>query len=566
MSMTTEGLTITLPRAVASRRVLQMRLTLETALAAVLLPIFLALAMVIPSLGINIFNTPDETSDYLFTKTFAEHGRLWYTEEYTSLDEENLLHPRGAMTHDGRIVPYSFLGLPLVYGVIYRVVGDHLQYISFVLAAVSAWALYRSTSLLFGARAWEAWTVALGFSPLIYYLNRPYMNAAPALTLFFVGIWLFARYLRGDQRRDLKLAACAMALVVLFRYEYVLFVTPLALWALYVKHGSLLSRSYRWDCAAYFAALLLLVALPVAALNHYIYGDVFTYGPGLFNEVYFPERGATPDASWLESLGRSLRSVLLPSYPFDPLQVLTNVPRLTAWTMPVFTLTAALGIAMLIRARSVSLWRMAPLSLLVVYVLFYRGSGNTWDASGTEPGLEVAVVRYWLPVYTLLFFLAVYALRAMRDQAVKLVLVGALLLTGPVSVYSLADGSLLTGRDTIKAYEAWVGNVLLPNTEENALIFVGRTDKRIAAYRDVATWWNGAEFYDVEKVAASMVRVVPNGRPLYIYKEPEVDIPALNDVLARYGLEARPVARTGFYRIEPKQPTSASPRGAQDDV
>ena len=117
-------------------------------------------------------------------------------------------------------------------------------YISFVLGLIGAWALYRATNLLFGAKAWEAWVAALGFTPLIYYLNRPFMNATPAITALFVGIWMLARYHRTSQRRDLVLASAALALAVFFRYEYVLFVTPLTLWALSFKHTSVLSRAY----------------------------------------------------------------------------------------------------------------------------------------------------------------------------------------------------------------------------------------------------------------------------------------------------------------------------------
>ena len=164
---------------------------------------YFVIAMVIPSLNLNVFNSPDETSNYFFTRELAENGRLWYSEEYSHLDQENLLHPRGTLTHNGRIVPFNYLGLPVLYAPLYKVAGENLQWISLPIALAVAWAIYRTSNLLFGAKAWQSWTVVLGFTPLLHYLNHPYMNATPALLFVFLGLWAGARYYRYSHRRDL---------------------------------------------------------------------------------------------------------------------------------------------------------------------------------------------------------------------------------------------------------------------------------------------------------------------------------------------------------------------------
>ena len=66
--------------------------------------------------------------------------------------------------------------------------------------------------------------------------------------------------------------------------------------------------------------------MPLALLNQEVYGNWKTYGYSLFNEVYFPERNDAANASALRSNFVALRGVLLPSYPFQPLQVLVNLP------------------------------------------------------------------------------------------------------------------------------------------------------------------------------------------------------------------------------------------------
>ena len=203
-----------------------------------------------------------------------------------------------------------------------------------------------------GAEAWQAWAVALAFTPLIYYLNRPYMNATPLLACLFLGIWAFARYMKSSSRTDLVLASVAAAFVLFFRYEYCLFIGPLMLWALYIKHQTLNSRAYILDVAIFGIAIVVLFAIPIAALNQWIYGDWKTYGPGLFNDVYFPSRTGSEETSIFSSAFKSARSLLLPSYPLDLGQTLRNVPRLTVLLAPAYTAIALIGMLFIVRTQS----------------------------------------------------------------------------------------------------------------------------------------------------------------------------------------------------------------------
>jgi Dolichyl-phosphate-mannose-protein mannosyltransferase len=522
------------------------------ALALIALTVFLALAVVLPANVSNVFNSPDETSNYTFTRTLAEHGRLWYTEDYLPLDQENLLHPRGSLTYRDRIVPFNYLGLPVLYAPLYRVMGDKLIYISLVFALVSAWALYRASNLLFGARAWEVWGALLSFTPLIYYLNRPYMNATPAMVFFFTGIWLFARYYRAKRVLDLTLASIGFALAMFMRYEYVLFLFPLAIWALAMTRSRRFDLVFFRDTAVFCCAVLTFFLVPVAILNRNVYGSWHTYGYSLFNQIYFPDR--TSGSLTGGHLIRTIRGLFLPSYPFDFKQVLINVPRLTLLLAPVFTAVAAIGIGAGVARKSFRPLHALPIILLGVYMLVYRGSGNTWNVKSDIPPFSVAVVRYWLPFYALMFLVAVYGLSAIRDNALKLALVGALALIGTISVYYQNPDSLTTEASAARDLQGWGQNVLVPSTEPDALIYASRSDKRIVPYRSAATWWNGSEFYDAGKVSTSISRVALTGRPIYVYREREVDIPVLNEALAPFGLTTQEVGRTALFKVTPSKP------------
>lgn len=525
--------------------------TIEFGFATLLFAAFVALATVVPSLGISIFNSPDETANYLFTKTFAETGRLSYVKDYLYLDEENLLHPRGVLTHEGRAVPFNYFGLPVIYGFAQRLVGDHLQYVSILLAAVSAWALYRAAALMFGARAWETWVVALGFTPLIYYLNRPYLNVTLAITFVVVGVWLFMRYFRYSLRRDLWLASSALALAMFCRYEYVLFITPMALLGLQLKHGGLWMRAVAVDGAILLGSIAALFILPVAVLDELTYGSWRVYGYSLFNDVYFPERSTAAGLSTIENIGRILRGVLLPTYSLDFVALARNVPRLTIWLMPVFTLVGLLGGLFLVQRKLVSPARLLPIAAVILYVMLYRGGNDTWNAASSIPSFNVSIVRYWLPCYLVLFFLATFAMHTLTEASLKIVLVVGLLLTGPASVYSLGEESLSQLSTIIQRSEVWAETTLVPNTEPNAIVYSGMYDKRIVRYREAAAWWGADAFYDARSVAASMGRVATTGRPIYIVKEDWVNLQELNLALAPYNLRLAAVEKTILYKVVP---------------
>jgi hypothetical protein len=357
--------------------------------------------------------------------------------------------------------------------------------------------------------------------------------------------------LRRSNVVDLIVASAAAAFAAFFRYEYLLFVCPLALWALYFKHRSLRPRTFLRDVAIFGGVMLLLFALPVMALNQWVYGNWSTYGYALFNEVYFPERNGAEGTSVFEAGFTKLRSILLPSYPFSATEVAGNVPRLTLWFMPVLTVVGAIGVFKYLGDKRFSWLMLLPFVALSLYMLLYRGSGETWNAAGTEAALNTAVIRYWLLFYCVLAFAAVYGLHRITEAPVKLAIVLGLLLSGPVYVYTLAEGSLQYEREVMQASKSWSERVLVANTEGDAVIFASRNDKRLVPYRDTATWWNGEEFYNSEKLAASMSRLVASGRPVYLYREREVDLPELREALKTHGYAATEVEDTGLYRIAP---------------
>ena len=61
------------------------------------------------------FSSPDETSNYIFTKLYAQTNNLSIYEKY-NLYAKDIIHPRSVRSDFGVLKPVSFLGIILIYG------------------------------------------------------------------------------------------------------------------------------------------------------------------------------------------------------------------------------------------------------------------------------------------------------------------------------------------------------------------------------------------------------------------------------------------------------------------
>ncbi|MEK7618755.1 MAG: hypothetical protein AAB416_00765 [Patescibacteria group bacterium] len=67
-------------------------------------------------------NSPDETANYFFTKLFSEKGELTYRDD-ALLVSKNYVHPRSMTVVVDVVAPVSFVGMPVLYGLLARVTG-----------------------------------------------------------------------------------------------------------------------------------------------------------------------------------------------------------------------------------------------------------------------------------------------------------------------------------------------------------------------------------------------------------------------------------------------------------
>ncbi len=176
------------------------------------LMILVCLAFVLGALILRkegaVFVSPDETAAHFFATTYAHTGRL-FAEERLNVFLNDALHPRSVLSLNGRLVPASFFGLPMIAGTVAVLFGDgSVPFTPIVLSvlAVLAWAAV--CRRVFSPRIGWLSGIMLALHPAwLYYTARSLMpNVILVALLIFAAFFLVVRpcasfmYSSGKQR------------------------------------------------------------------------------------------------------------------------------------------------------------------------------------------------------------------------------------------------------------------------------------------------------------------------------------------------------------------------------
>ena len=524
-----------------------------TAGFAAIATLLIVLAFVFLSLDVpsQMFRSPDENASFIFTRTLANTGEFSYAADFLEGDEENLLHPRGALTKDDRAVPFNFLGLPILYAPAYKVLGDNLRYIAIPLTALVVVSMASAGSLLAKERPWVAWLGVLGMTPFMATYTRPFFNVLPALAFMSTGAYFLIKYYQsGGGWKHLLFASVAFGLAAWMRYELVIFQSLIVVIVTLQCRRAL--RPAIVDMALYGMVTTVVFLGPLMVVNTVIYGSPLEYGYSLFNEVYFPERVSS--GSPIDSV----RAVLLPAYPLDLVLAVKAFAHHVFGVAPLAVIGAGLGVWVVLRENRPSLPFIFAYGLLGLYVYLYRGAGYSWAADLSVPTLEASVVRYSVPLYLGLYLLAVHGIgKGLGNGLGNGLPFACLVMMAVISLTGLArdlDGNPLFIRDRLNEGTESV-ETLIAATESDSIIYTDIYDKVLSTQRNVATWWGGSLSYTEghfkpAEVAASMNRVSANRKVYLIVSEEGKVLPPLTKELAGFNLTLRPSGISRLYALD----------------
>lgn len=454
----------------------------------------------------SIFNSPDETANYFFAKTIADKTELKVYEPFESLSKGRV-HPRSAAVSGDFLVPESFHGLPVLYGLIAKLFS--LKVVKFLTPFFAVLALLAWRKILadfFGTLAGTIGAAVLAIAPAFwYYADRSMFHNIPFVSflIFFIFFLLSRPIFKFFEEKkkiisgfrhflvfaaDIFLAGVFLGLAWWTRTAEIAWTGILALSLIIIFR-----KTFRWRGILPFIFGLTVAFLPALLINKSLYGGFIQTGYGLITTAapVFESLGAKNGPSAISAISDSFQAALNVIFPFGfhPRTALSNVLNyliILPWWMAAASLISffwfAYGclngkqekenITYVILSAFVSVW------LIVVY-----GSWVIHD--NPDPNavtLGISYNRYWLPIFAAesgligIAFAHFWEMLKPRFRFIFVILfaISAFLSFSAVFL-SKGDGIFAIGK-TLKGYETIKAQVL-KLTQKNAVIITDRGDK-----------------------------------------------------------------------------------------
>lgn len=515
----------------------------------------------------GIYVSPDETANAFFAQQFAQNGFL-SSFESLNVDLDDALHPRSVVSLAGRLVPGSFVGLPVIYGFLITATGDWmLPFVTPLIAVVAVFAWYAVVRRLYDREIGLLSAILLAVHPAWwYYSARSLMhNVTFAALLIFAAYFLVARPSAGRKfaGADFVLSGACVGLALFVRSSEAVWIA-LAIAAAFVAYRT---KKVSWRPVALFAVSAAIALLPMAAVNQATYGSPFATGytaPRSVETVETDDEGGSETAivATAPSVFPSLATALFP-FGFSYKDIGKNVLAYGAGLFWWMTALVLIGFPSAVPTRALAKEQRRPRRAYLAFALtacaYLAVMYGSWTFFDNPDPTQITIgnshVRYWIPVFVLLTPFAAHAIRwisrrALTETARRLAVAALVLACVGLSVratfFSAQDG-LVYAAEGLEASRDVRARVL-DLTEPDSVIVVDRGDKLFFPYRRVRYPLRDEATY------ALMPRIVLRA-PLYYYgiTLPQIDVDYLNDVkLAALGLKIEPVETFGIetlYRI-----------------
>src|SRR3989338_59979 len=125
----------------------------------------------VPLNGERSFNSPDETAIFYFSRRSAA-GDLIAAPQVPGNLAGGIVHPRSMAVLQGKLVPLSFLGMPVWYGLAGRLAGPWIIiFLTPLFAALGGWVFFRICNDVFGRRVAFAAALLLPLLPPWWYYS-----------------------------------------------------------------------------------------------------------------------------------------------------------------------------------------------------------------------------------------------------------------------------------------------------------------------------------------------------------------------------------------------------------
>jgi 4-amino-4-deoxy-L-arabinose transferase-like glycosyltransferase len=356
------------------------------------------------------FNSPDETSNYFFTKLYAENGVVRIFEPL-NLIVGNRIYPRSVVAANGYLAPGGFLGIILIYGWLAKIFGTKIiLYLTPIFAGLAVFYFYEIIKKIFDKKIafWSA-LLLLVHPAFWYFSSRGLFPNILFASLLIIGFYFL---LKPEIERNKKwnyvefiLAGLFFGLALTVRFSEAIWVggALLILFLIYRKN-------LKWRQIVLFLFFTFLTFLPILIYNQIFYGSPFITAYNL-SDGGVTIAGGGAGSSWLIPF----KQYILP-FGFNLKNIFKNFSNYFAGMFWWLAIPAAFGVSVFIkRFINGKLNKKVQVYLFLyffisLFLFIYYGSWLFSDKPNVQPSIGISYVRYWLPIYILSLPFIIFAL------------------------------------------------------------------------------------------------------------------------------------------------------------
>lgn len=458
----------------------------------------------------NIFNSPDESSNYQSMVLFSKTNKPYYIENMAKYDTGNNLHSRGFLTIKNKIVPFNFPGVWAMYGVIYKFIGDNVRFINLVFFSLITFSIYQIICVV----TRKKFNILLAlFSvicnlPIMYYLNLPYFDITPGVTFFSLALLFLVKYYEQPRKTYLFIGSVILAGLSLWFAMY------WALFYLYIYGVQVITniKNYKKNYVMWLLSALSLIIvflIPLFLLNNNLYGNPFTIGMTVFTKTFFYQDRAS-------NIYQNIITYLFPSREIRVDILANNILSSLVYISPIYLLTAFLGLTILLKKYK-KLLLYAP---LLIWFLLYNGTSDTYLSGSSAITLTKAIIRYWLPFYLVLCISFNLYLIQQKNNFLKL-----LIIFGCVVFLPLLLTEINNNNQALAIYQS-INLRYQPYINKNAYILSASQDKYLFQVAKPITWWRSYGndiFFHPAELNSLISNLLKEGKVVYLQRTKELD-------------------------------------------
>ncbi len=475
---------------------------------ALLTTVFISMGWL--SFGVDrLYASPDESANAFFAQTFATTGQFCLSEPLNDM-AGGLIHPRSTVAPGTCILPTTFLGFPLINGIIFFIFGGvGMMMFAPILAiggVMSLWWIIKTLTKNERLADWSA--LLLLIHPAFWlYSARSLMVNVPFVALIIIGIAIF---IIAHRRKSVMLGLLA-GIITSIGFSFRLVDAPVFI-IVAVILLVVYRRSIDWRSMTGVAIGVILMATGYLGLNFYTYGSALVTGYSL------PNVRSVISVSASDSIDSSFElykvwSLILP-FGFHPRAIVRSVLEYGFLLYPVTSMMAVVGMIIAWRKKDHrKVWRLlVGLSMIIsVWLAIVYGS---WSFADNPDPKAVTIgnshVRYWLPVFVIFSVFAGLTFDEIWKRlkgSWKFIGVAMMMTIVMLSAYTVFTGSdgLIATRKALMTFDV-KRSVIVDATESDAVVIVDRADKYVFPSRRVIVPLRSDSTY---AILSTLVPIVP---------------------------------------------------------